>query len=300
MRRHAQLLPAIVPARASAGRKMKPILFVLALLTPAFAAGLTPYGLETEARVTPVGIDVPRPRLSWKLESPDREQKQTAYRVLAATSAEKLAQGEADLWDSGRVASEETAWIAFAGAPLHSFQGVWWRVRVWDVAGTASAWSAPAEFTMAVTDPKDWHASWIAYPESKLSSGPLPIFRKEVSLSATPTRALVFISGLGFHELRINGAKVGDHVLAPAWTNYRDSRPLRGPRRHALCSRPGPTRWGCCWATASTTWRAGGMPSSPVPSASRGCSCSCTWNSPAAPARDSGNRTVPGERTTGR
>jgi alpha-L-rhamnosidase len=223
MRRHAQLLPAIVPARASAGRKMKPILFVLALLTPAFAAGLTPYGLETEARVTPVGIDVPRPRLSWKLESPDREQKQTAYRVLAATSAEKLAQGEADLWDSGRVASEETAWIAFAGAPLHSFQGVWWRVRVWDVAGTASAWSAPAEFTMAVTDPKDWHASWIAYPESKLSSGPLPIFRKEVSLSATPTRALVFISGLGFHELRINGAKVGDHVLAPAWTNYRDS-----------------------------------------------------------------------------
>jgi hypothetical protein len=198
-------------------------LFVLALLAPAFAAGLTPYALETEARAAPIGIDAPRPRLSWKLASPGRDQQQTAYQILAAASAENLARDRGDIWDSGRVASPETSWIAFDGAPLRSFQSVWWKVRVWDTVGTESAWSGPAEFTMAVMDRKDWHASWIAYPESKLSSGPLPIFRKEFSVPAAPTRALVFISGLGFHELRINGAKVGDHVLAPAWTNYRDS-----------------------------------------------------------------------------
>jgi hypothetical protein len=197
--------------------------FALVLLSPAFAAGLTPYALETETRSAPVGIDAPRPRLSWKLKSPVRYQKQTANQILAATSPENLARGRADLWDSGRETSPETGWIPYAGAPLRSFQRVWWKVRVWDAAGAASAWSDPTEFTMAVTDRKDWHASWIAYPESKLSSGPLPIFRKEFSLPAAPTRALAFISGMGFHELRINGAKVGDHVLAPAWTNYRDS-----------------------------------------------------------------------------
>ena len=198
-------------------------LFVLALLCPAFAAGLTPYALETEARSAPLGIDAPRPRLSWKLASPDRDQKQTAYQILAAISAENLARDQGELWDSGRVTSPETSWISFAGSPLRSFQNVWWKVRVWDAAGTESAWSDPTEFTLAVMDRRDWHASWVTYPESKLSSGPLPIFRKELSLPSAPTRALVFISGLGFHELRINGTKVGDHVLAPAWTNYRDS-----------------------------------------------------------------------------
>ncbi len=147
--------------------------------------------------------------------------KQTAYQVLAATSAEKLAAGQGDLWDSGRIASEETAWIAYGGTPLRSFQRVWWKTRVWDQAGAASEWSDTAQFTMAVLDPKDWRAAWIAYPETKLSSGPLPIFRKELSLASKPTRALALISGMGFHELRINGAKVGDHVLAPAWTNFR-------------------------------------------------------------------------------
>ena len=198
-------------------------LFVLALLCPAFAAGLTPYALETEARSAPIGIDTPRPRLSWKLASPDRNQKQTAYQILAAISAENLARDQGELWDSGRVTSPETSWITFAGSPLRSFQNVWWKVRVWDASGAESAWSDPTEFTMAVMDRRDWHASWITYPESKLSSGPLPIFRKELSLPSAPTRALVFISGLGFHELHINGTKVGDHVLAPAWTNYRDS-----------------------------------------------------------------------------
>jgi alpha-L-rhamnosidase len=173
-------------------------LLVLALLAPAFAARLTPYALETEARSAPIGIDAPRPRLSWKLASPDRDQKQTAYQILAAISAENLARDQGELWDSGRVTSQETSWITFAGSPLRSFQNVWWKVRVWDAAGAESAWSDPTEFTMAVMDRRDWHASWITYPESKLSSGLLPIFRKEISLPAPPTRALVLISGLGY------------------------------------------------------------------------------------------------------
>jgi hypothetical protein len=190
---------------------------------PAFGARLTPYELECEARRNPTGIDSPRPRLGWKLRSDERSQQQTSYQILAASAREKLFPGSADLWDSGRVASARTAWIAYGGVGLHSFQRGWWKVRVWDKSGTASAWSEPAEWAMGVLDARDWKASWIAHPDRSLRPGPLPIFRKEIALDRPLRRALMLVSGLGFHELRINGTKVGGHELAPAWTNFRET-----------------------------------------------------------------------------
>jgi hypothetical protein len=187
----------------------------------ALGASLTPYGLECEARKDPVGIDISQPRFAWKLRSAERGQKQSAYQLWVASSAAKLAAGQADLWDSGRVNSDETASIRYAGAPLRSFQLYWWKVRTWDIAGQASDWSEPARFTSAVVDAKDWRESWIGYRGSALDSGPLPIFRKEIQLDRPLHRALAVVSGLGFYELRVNGAKVGDELLAPAWTNYR-------------------------------------------------------------------------------
>ena len=198
-------------------------LFAFLTIGAAFGAGLEPYGLECEARHDPIGVDVARPRLGWRLRSHERDQKQTAYQVLVASAPGSLVPGHADLWDSGRVNSAETAWIPYSGAALHSYQRTWWKVRVWDANGFASEWSEPAEWTMAVLDPRAWKGSWVAHPNANLRSGPLPIFRKEITLDRPLHRALAFISGLGFHELHINGSKVGDHVLAPAWTNYRSS-----------------------------------------------------------------------------
>ena len=189
-----------------------PLLF----LGTAFGAGLTPYSLECEARRNPIGIDSQLPRLGWKLRSDERGQKQTAYQVLVAGTREKLASGAAEFWDSGRVSSEQAAWIAYEGAALAPLQRYWWRVRVWDVSGNVSPWSEPAEWTTTVLDPDTWKGAWIAHPDHSLRSGPLPIFRREVILERPLRRALALISGAGFHELRINGVKVGDHVLAPA------------------------------------------------------------------------------------
>lgn len=203
---------------------IKHLLLTVALtFHAAFGAGLTPLQLECEARTNPLGIDVQHPRLSWKLKSSERGQAQTAYQVLVASAPDKVAPGRADLWDSGRVSSAETAWIAYGGAPVRSYQRCWWKVRVWGASGVASAWSEPAEWTMAVLDPDPWKASWIALPDLRLRPGPLPIFRKEITLERPLRRALAFVSGVGFYELRINGTKVGDHVLAPAWTNYRQT-----------------------------------------------------------------------------
>lgn len=208
----------------------------------ACGAGLLPYGLECEARQNPVGIDVPKPRLGWKLRSDQQNQTQGAYQVAVATSPERLASGTPDAWDSGRVASEQQSWIEYRGAPLRSFQRYWWKVRVWDGAGTDAGWSQPAEWTTALVDPGLRRGSWIASPNTSLRSGPLPVFRKEFTVEKPVRQAVAMVSGAGFHELHVNGAKVGDRVLAPAWTNFRstvlyetfDVSPLLKTGRNAL------------------------------------------------------------------
>lgn len=199
------------------------ILAVALTLEAALGAGLAPYALECEARSNPIGIDQHHPRLSWKLKSDERGQTQVAYQILVASTPERLAPGRADAWDSGRVNSNETAWIRYQGAALRDFQRYWWKVRVWGTPASESAWSEPAEWTMAVLDSTPWETSWIAGPDSRIRSGPLPIFRKEFTVDRPLRRALAFVSGVGFYELRMNGNKVGDHVLAPAWTNYRET-----------------------------------------------------------------------------
>ena len=187
-----------------------------------WAGSLAPARLETGARSDPVGIDVARPVLSWRLASTARGERQAAYQILAASTRETLAADRGDLWDTRRVNSEETSGIPYAGAALRSFQECWWKVRVWGTAGPdPSQWSAPARWTMALVDPGDRRGGWIAWPETKLDSGPLPVFRKEFAADKPMRRALLLASGAGFHELRLNGQKVGDHVLAPAWSNYR-------------------------------------------------------------------------------
>ncbi|HEX8986094.1 MAG TPA: alpha-L-rhamnosidase N-terminal domain-containing protein, partial [Bryobacteraceae bacterium] len=196
-----------------------------AILVGGTASGgvVTPYALECEARGNPLGIDAARPRLSWKLKAEGRGERQTAYQVLVASAPAKLAPGRADLWDSGHVASAGTAWIEYGGARLRSFQRYWWKVRVWNAAGAESGWSEPAEWTAGVLDREQWSGTWISAPNPVLRAGPLPIFRKEINIERPLRRAFAVVSGAGFYELRINGKKVGDHVLAPAWTNYRQT-----------------------------------------------------------------------------
>jgi alpha-L-rhamnosidase len=201
---------------------VKHIIEVLLLsLATASGASLTPNQLECDARHNPVGIDSPTPRLSWKLKSDKHGDTQSEYQILVATTRAKLDSDSGDLWDSGRVKSSETTWIPYSGAPLHSFQHLWWKVRVWSGDGDASNWSEPAEWTMGILDEHDRKGAWISPPTYALRAGPMPIFRREVTLDKPVRRTLILVAGLGFHELRINGAKVGNSVLEPAWTNFR-------------------------------------------------------------------------------
>ncbi|RIK84142.1 MAG: hypothetical protein DCC67_05225 [Planctomycetota bacterium] len=129
--------------------------------------------LRCESCARPVGVDVDRPRLSWMLESDAADQKQTAYQVLCATSGDLLTPETADLWNSGRVESDQSIHVAYAGAPLASNQRVFWSVRAWDRQGRPTPWSPASEWTMALLDDADWQARWITDGPPTASASPI-------------------------------------------------------------------------------------------------------------------------------
>ena len=195
----------------------------LGILTAAFAlafsvaAALAPVDLRCDYTVNPRGVDATSPRLFWQLAGRERGAKQSAYQILVASSADKLARDNGDLWDSGRVDSDETIQITYAGAALKSSQEVFWKVRVWDENQKLSAWSKPATWTMGVLNPADWQSQWIGTTDTNLPSLRL---RREFAVQPGLRRALVNVCGLGQYELTLNGRKVGADFLSPGWTKY--------------------------------------------------------------------------------
>lgn len=119
-------------------------------------------GNGLELGVSPVGVDAAAPRLSWLLEGGGRGARQTAYRILVASTPEALAAETGDLWDSGKVASNATHLVPYAGVPLQSGQRCHWAVQVWDEHDAASVWSAPDTWVVGILDPDtEWDAAWI-------------------------------------------------------------------------------------------------------------------------------------------
>ncbi len=188
--------------------------------------------LRCEYLSAPLGIDERQPRLSWEMESQRRGARQAAYRVRVASSASKLAAGDADLWDSGRVESSQSTHIVYKGQPLRSRQECHWFVEVWDETGAVIR-SEPTFWTMGLLESADWSARWIAAdpevipqdPEAIAPSltdpGTPAVFRKEFTLGAPVKRAMLYASARGLFELRANGQRVGNDVFAPEWTDYR-------------------------------------------------------------------------------
>jgi alpha-L-rhamnosidase len=259
--------------------------------------------LRCEYLANPLGIDSLNPRLSWILTSNRRGEMQTAYQVLVASSLKLLGDDQGDLWDSGKVMSDESSQVAYSGGPLESRQSCFWKVRIWDRDGNCCDWSRPASWSMGLLQLTDWSAKWITAqtPDggatspliirqavyeavakgrsadvtatliNHLDHGKLkivvnnktlgldpaynlvkrlrveyeydgqsfskevnenqtlilpaesgvPYLRKAFELKSSIRRAVLYVTALGLYEVHINGQRVGDHVLAPDWTDYR-------------------------------------------------------------------------------
>ena len=194
--------------------------------------------LLCDYRENPIGVDTPNPQFNWVLQSAERGQKQTAYRLIVASSTDNLEKNSGDIWDSGKQSSD-LAYSVYAGKALQSNRLYFVKLQIWDKNGRKVQKSA--HFETAILHPEDWKAQWIGsgrkseprgkngYLSSQSEKGAAEVtvdarsllLRKDFEINKKVKRARVFVSGLGYYELFINGKRVGDKVLNPAKTNYR-------------------------------------------------------------------------------
>lgn len=191
-------------------------LFVLPILVQ---AQLRVCSLRVEHCVNPSVVDVAQPRLSWVNEPKNERvkgQRQTAYRIVVASSEEGLRKGHYDLWDSGRVPSDISVLVPYGGRALSSGQDCYWKVQTWDATGKHSKWSPTAHWGMGILKPEEWHAQWITARQSQGA----PLFRKAFTLNRKVQKAKAYVTAGGYFELYVNGQRVGEDQLVPNFTNY--------------------------------------------------------------------------------
>ncbi|HEY8898192.1 MAG TPA: family 78 glycoside hydrolase catalytic domain [Niastella sp.] len=179
------------------------------------AAQVSLQQLRTENLVNPIGLDASTPRFSWQLTGNQRGIMQTAFEI-------KVSAGNNAVWNSGKVTSDQSIQVPYAGKPLQSATRYQWQVRVWDNNGRATAWSAPATFQTALLSTADWKAQWInpGFAEDQ-KTRPAILFRKTFTTGKKIKTATAYITAHGLYEAQINGKRVGDDYLTPGWTSYK-------------------------------------------------------------------------------
>lgn len=173
----------------------------------------------------PIGLDVTTPRFGWQLRSEQRNILQTACEIRVANTAAGLVEGKKIFWQTGKINSDASVWVPYAGPALESGKKYWWQVRVWDNTGQVSAWSDPAFWQMGLLQASDWKAQWISVSAPEDSTRPSPMFRKEFIARKKIASATAYITAHGLFEARINGRRVGPDYLTPGWTAYQKRIP---------------------------------------------------------------------------
>lgn len=229
-----------VPPLVSTRRYLTALLLLAAAVTlaPLAASAVGVGQLTCEYLNDPLGIDAPQPRLSWILATDkhsSRGKAQSAYQILVASNRNELDADQGNLWDSGKVTSDQSIQVRYAGKPLVSEQECFWKVKVWDEQGKASGWSQPARWSMGLLKASDWHgkwmgldeparseaakkvlgdAQWIWFPEGQPEKD-APVgtryFRRAITLPANRTvkQATLFFTSDNGGEFFINGQRVG-------------------------------------------------------------------------------------------
>ncbi|SMC80015.1 alpha-L-rhamnosidase [Cellulophaga tyrosinoxydans] len=189
--------------------------------------------IENSEKSTPV--------FSWVVTSDGFNKSQSAYHILVASSVEKLNEADADIWNSKKVVSDKSSFVPYDGESLQALTSYYWKVKIWDESGIASKWSKIQKFEMGLMHEVNWgNSKWISlnkdsrksehrFREYITGSMDKPVmvegyatsyFRSLVNAEKPIENAQVYICGLGYYELYLNGEKVGDHVLDPAPSNY--------------------------------------------------------------------------------
>ena len=207
-------------------KKLIAFTLTLVILTGLQAANILPINLRCEYEKKPL-LEIKNPRLAWINSNPSLIQgaRQTAYRIRVATSPKF----DVVVWDTEKVASSQSAFIRYEGKPLESRTSYWWQVKVWDENGEPSAWSEPAQWHMGILSADEWQGKWIGAPwqgeqsydsRSTMEFDAAPLIRKEFKVKKGLKSARYYGTGVGYHELYLNGKRVGEDYLSPNQTNY--------------------------------------------------------------------------------
>ena len=203
--------------------------------------GIAFESLLINSKENPLTVENEQPLFSWIVNAKGYDKSQSAYRILVASSLEKLNENVGDVWDSSKVDRDQSSFVVYEGTPLIAMNTYYWKVKIWDEKKSTTGWSDPQKFEMGLMGNSNWGDSqWITltkntqsseyrfrdYKTSKMAKAlavegfPASYFRKLINLTHEIEEAQVYICGLGYYELYLNGQKVGDHVLDPAPSNY--------------------------------------------------------------------------------
>ena len=171
--------------------------------------------LRCENLINPMGIDTTIPHFSWKLLSEENGTKQKAFKILVATDSLLLEEGKADLWNSGKVKSSNSVMVPYRGKELRARSCAYWKIGVWGEKNSQPVWSNISSFSVGLLEPTDWTGVYIGFPSE--SGNPVsPLLRKQFKISAPTEKIYLYVNSLGYHEIYLNGEKVGIDVLSPA------------------------------------------------------------------------------------
>lgn len=174
--------------------------------------------LKTSYASNPIGIDIEQPQFSWVLSGDYGRSMQQSYQVLVSDDPAKLEEEEGNIWDSGKVISSRSVGILYEGKPFQSRKRYYWKVKVWDDAAKDGKWSESSFFETGLLKQSDWTGDWVGYPFGWV--GKVLYFRHVFTCHKEVARARIYISGIGYNELRLNGNKVGTNVLDPAKSDF--------------------------------------------------------------------------------
>ena len=210
-------------------RKLSSISCLTFLICLGTAVQASPVHLRCEYLNNPIGLDAATPHLSWQSEDSGRNWHQSAYQILVASSADKLKNGDADIWDSGKQNSSESVGIAYAGPQLQARRRYFWLVKTWDAKAAVSQSSEAAWWEMGLVQPSDWSAKWIARknPDDAADRADMrwiwaaghdalhaPVktvveFQTKIKLRGNPKDAALVVLAHGDYKTEVNGHEAG-------------------------------------------------------------------------------------------
>ena len=165
-------------------------------------------------------LDSPHPHFTWQhtADHSARGIHQAAYQLRIQTVSPLLRKGAIPLiYDSGIVASNVSRDVRYDGPALQSDTTYEWSVKYWLSSGLESEWSTGTFRTAFLAPNSEFTGAWIGHTAINMNE-----LRKEFTIPANGlTRATIFISGIAYYELYVNGTQVDpSRRMDPGWTLY--------------------------------------------------------------------------------